>query len=71
MAQQFRVVYRESDKKIISLLEASINAADHQSRCADGVRVAPEILTWDDDDYLVMLHDVQVNDAGVASKSQE
>lgn len=69
MAQQFRVVYRESDKKIISLLEASINASDHQSRCADGVLVAPEILTWDDDDYLVMLHDVQVSDAGVASKS--
>jgi len=69
MAQQFRVVYRESDKKIISLLEASINAADHQSRSADGVRVASEILTWDDDDYLVMLKDVEVSDAGVASKS--
>lgn len=69
MAQQFRVVYRESDKKIISLLDASIDAADHESRCVDGVRVASEILTWDDDDYLVMLEDVQVSDAGVASKS--
>lgn len=69
MAQQFRVVYRESDKKIISLLDASIDAADHESRCADGVRVAPEVLTWDDDEYLVMLEDVQVSDAGVASKS--
>ena len=69
MAQQFRVVYRESDKKIISLLDASIDATDHESRCADGVRVAAEVLTWDDDEYLVMLEDVQVSDAGVASKS--
>ena len=69
MAQQFRVVYRESDKKIISLLEASLDHVDHQSRSADGVRVAPEILTWDDDNYLIMLNDVQVSDAGVASKS--
>ena len=69
MAQQFRVVYRESDKKIISLLDASIDAADHESRCSDGVRVASEVLTWGDDDYLVMLEDVQVSDAGVASKS--
>lgn len=69
MAQQFRVVYRDSDKEIIGLLDASLNHIDHESRCAEGVRVAPEVLTWDDDDYLVMPTDVQVSDAGVASKS--
>lgn len=69
MAQQFRVVYRDSDKAIIGLLEAGLDHVDHESRCADGVRVAPEILTWNDDDYLVMPTDVQISDAGVASKS--
>ena len=69
MAQQFRVVYRNSDKKIIGLLESSIDPVDHESRCPEGVRVASEILTWDDDDYLVMPTDVQISDAGEASKS--
>tara|TARA_B110000858_G_C17427617_1_gene303986 strand:- start:34 stop:243 length:210 start_codon:yes stop_codon:yes gene_type:complete len=68
MTQEFRVVYKDSDKSIVSLLDSDLDYEDHESRCADGVKVASQILTWDDDNYLVMPTDVQVSPEGLASK---
>jgi len=69
MAQQFRVVYKDSDKSIISLLDAASDHIDHESRCRAGVKVASEVLTWEDDNHMVMPEEVQVSETGVASKS--
>lgn len=67
MTQELRVVYKDSDKSIIGFLGADLNHEDHESRCLDGVKVAPQILEFPDD-VIVMPEMVSITSDGVANK---
>jgi len=67
MTQKLRTVYNDSDKTIIGFLAEDLDAADHEARCPEGVKVTSNYLEFDDD-TIVYLHDVSVNNEGLAVK---
>jgi len=56
-----------SDKFIVSFLGADLDYEDHESRCLDGVKVAPQILEFPDD-VIVMPEMVSITSEGIATK---
>ena len=68
MAQELKVVYKDSDKSIIGFLAADLNAENHEAISSEGVKVSSEILSFDDS-IIVMPEMAQVNAEGVASKT--
>ena len=67
MAQELKVVYKDSDKSIIGFLGADLDAEEHEAISAEGVKVSSEILSFDDN-IIVIPEMAQVNAEGVASK---
>jgi|TARA_E500000318_G_scaffold1571_2_gene2040 hypothetical protein len=68
MAQQIRVIYKDSDKSVIGFIESIITYEDEIQPAIekDGMKVAPEILSFEDD--VVITNDLlSVNSEGVAS----
>lgn len=68
MAQKLRVVYNESDKTIIGFLGDDLDKDEHEANSPDGVKVTDNILTFDNDDALIMLDEVIINSNGEAEK---
>jgi len=70
MTQEIRVVYRDNDKTVIDFIDAEITYENEIQPTLekDGVKVAPEILSFEDD--ITITNDLLfVNSEGVASKA--
>lgn len=67
MAQELRVVYKDSDKSIIGFLGADLDYEDHEARSPEGIKVASEILQFPDED-IVYPEMVTVSSEGIATK---
>lgn len=69
MTQQIRVVYKESNKKVVGFIDAVITYKNviEPTLEADGFKVASEILSFDDNEKITN-DKLQVNAKGVASK---
>lgn len=72
MTQEIRVVYRDSDKTVVDFIGAEITYENEIQPTLekDGVKVAPEILSFEDD--ITITNDLLfVNSEGVASKVEQ
>ena len=70
MAQQIRVVYKDSDKTVVDFIDAVI-AYENETKPvleADGFKVAPEVLSFDDG-VTITNDKLKVSAGGVASKA--
>jgi len=67
MAQELRVVYRDSDKSIIGFLGADLDHEDHEDRSLEGIKVASHVLEFADED-IVYPEMVSIDSNGNATK---
>jgi hypothetical protein len=70
MAQEIRVVYKDSDKSVVGFIDANITYENEIQPTLekDGVKVASEVISFADD--VVITNDLlSVNSEGVASKA--
>tara|TARA_X000000950_G_scaffold282142_1_gene380285 strand:- start:34 stop:255 length:222 start_codon:yes stop_codon:yes gene_type:complete len=68
MAQEIRVVYKDSDKSVVGFIDSEITYENEIQPTLekDGLKVATEILSFEDD--VVIINDLLfVNSEGVAS----
>jgi|TARA_R100001015_G_C4599100_1_gene154166 hypothetical protein len=70
MAQEIRVVYKDSDKTVVDFIDAAITYENEIKPVleADGFKVAPEVLSFDDG-VTINNSMMTVNSSGVASKT--
>jgi|TARA_B110000879_G_C10881472_1_gene396968 hypothetical protein len=70
MAQEIRVAYKDADKNIQGFIGAEIvyEVIIGPALAEDGVLIAPNILSFDDD-YTITNADLLVDSNGVASKA--
>lgn len=68
MTQEIRVVYKDSDKSIVGFIGSEITYENEMqpTLAKDGVKIAPEILSFEDD-VVITKSLLFVNSEGVAS----